>query len=166
MQLALVPRLRVEVKQELLLKLELVGGSTGEGTTIFPLVERRLRRSSKVQRVISEIRDPFGCCMDDFRSFMDFFVAALFPEAQPLIFAFYRGEGLPLREQVTDAGRHSIEIFMLGAVEAALMAHDSHLGISWRWLRRALDVLAHELPPVRVYAMGITPLVELADCSL
>jgi len=163
MQLSLAPCQRQEFKLEL--RLDLVGGSTGETNTIFPLVEKRLRRSAKAQRVFAEIEDPKECECDSFRSYMDFFVAAIFPEVVPLMLAFYEGEGLPLREQITDAGRFSIEIFLLAAVEAAIMADDAHLEFDWAWLRRTVDIIAHELPPVRIYAMGITPLVELADCS-
>lgn len=147
------------------LRLDLVGGSTGEGDSIFPLVERRLLRSTKAQRVLSQIEDPRECGIDEFRSFMDFFVAAIFPEVVPLMKAFYVDEGLPLREQITDQGRFSIEIFLLAAVEAAIMAHDEHLSFDWTWLRKTVDILTHELPPVRIYAMGVTPLVEIADCA-
>jgi len=153
------------VTQTLVLQLELVGGSTGDSETIFPLVEKRLRSSSKAQRALAEIAEPRDHSYESYRSFMDFLVGTIWPEARPLIFNFYDDIGLPLRKQITEVGRSSMECFLLGAVEAAELAYENHLTIDWSWMRRVLSFLTHELPPVRVYATGLTPLIEVADCA-
>lgn len=155
----------IRVSQGLILHLNLVGGSTGESETIFPLVEERIHKSTKAQLAFAAIEEPRDCGYDCYRSFMDFLVGSIWPEAQPLIFRFYDDAGLPLRRQITETGRASMEIFLLGAMEAALLAYDNHLTIDWAWMRRVLSFLTHDLPTVRVYANGVTPLIEVADCA-
>ena len=156
----------VHMEQKMILGVELTGGSTGLSNTIFPIVAQRLRKSLKLQRALDRVKVSEGWAPEEYRSYMDFLVAAICPEAVPLIVGFYNREGLPLREQITDGGRFGMEILLLGAVEAACLAYDNHLEVNWNWIRRIVSVLTHDLPPIRVFANGIPPLVELADCSV
>lgn len=145
--------------QELLL-LDLRGGTS---VNIFPEVETLILRTKAIRLALTAI-DYGDEEVADYASFMDFFITSLIHEFRPYCFAFYRNEGKPLRDLVTESGRLTIETLLYGAIEVALMAHENGMSIDWSYVRRVLDVEL-QLPPIYFFPSGFGPLQELADCA-
>ena len=150
--------LTLAVAQEQILGLQLAGGASD---SIFPKVESYIDGSPYLQRALVEIQD--GPPVDHFRSFMDFFICAVFPEVRPLCSRFYEDEGLPLRDQITVEGRDHLETLLLGAIEAAREYFRYKHTVSWDRIRRLLTTLG--IPRINLYPLGPGPLDLLAEAA-
>jgi len=146
--------------QKTILGLRLAGGAT---RSIFPAIEKAISKSTNAQRALIRVKG--GPELDDFNCFMDYLVSAVFPEIKRLCFLFYWDPmGRPLRDQITEQGRDGLEILLLGALEAALVAFDHQHIMHWDEVRRLLATL--DVPKIRLYPKGATPLQELADAAV
>ena len=146
-----------EQRLEQILGLALAGGASD---SIFPKVEHRIQTFSTIQRGLGAVREP---AEGEFRSFMDLLLCSTFPEITALCARFYKQGGLPLRDQITHAGRDTLEILLLGALEVACIHHQHYLPVTWAEVRRFLWINL-DLPAVHLFPNGIptTPLHLLA----
>lgn len=121
------------------LQLDLLAIAGGAAASVFPLVEAWLQETTdhwNALRDISKRKVDSG-----FHSVVDFILVSVCPSYRRSCFAYYEGEGLPLRDLVTESERRYLERRMLAFLEVAYAAFSSKRRLSWEAAVAVVDFM-------------------------
>lgn len=128
--------LRLEMTQNIELRLELTGGWT---TSIFPQVEEWLEADSDRVHVLRSVCFKQG----PYQSVIDYLYANVIAERRSEVFCFYQGTGPKALDILTNAQRLTYQARILACLELLYETRQQRLGrLSWKQVRTTIERLA------------------------
>lgn len=111
------------------------GGATN---SLYRKSEKYLMSNTKVQVALDRLADDDETNPEDYQSMMDYIVCAIFPEIKPACFAFYHGEGPPMRNLISAEQVDQLDRLILTILKIVTLLEESNSSASWADIRQQI----------------------------